>query len=135
MYPALAVALVSAVPNWVDSYTAWQQGINLEQLPSAMEQNTFWKANLECMTAPFEWVANPSNVKVDGTICPSGDIMIRISTPTGETVFKGFLVEDILNENADAGMSIGSSAYAGIPRPADLYPAELWRQLAIDDEN
>ena len=81
MYPALAVALVSAVPNWVDSYTAWQQGINLEQLPSAMEQNTFWKANLECMTAPCEWVAKPSNVKVDGTICPSGNIMIRISTP------------------------------------------------------
>lgn len=124
LYPSLGIALITAVPQWIDAGVALTNGLKPSQLAEANTQATFWERNLKCTESVFEWVENPQNVKVDGTICPSGDIMVRIEVPSQGGAYKGsirgILIDDILKQANTASLSLVGTAHAAVKPNAPL---------------
>lgn len=124
IYPSLAIAVLTAVPEWINAGTAMLNGLKPSQMAEAGTQSKFWARNLKCTESVFEWVENPQNVKVDGTICPSGDIMVRIEVPNKDGHYKGsirgILIDDILQQTKESSLSLVSSAHAAVNPAAPL---------------
>lgn len=112
LYPTLGISLLTAAPQWVDQARAAVQGINQASARDAEKQSMLWRRNLSCAAAPFAWYSNPSNVRVDATICDSGDIFVRAATPANGQFFKWIAIEDVVQAPAEAGNPIIPAAHA-----------------------
>lgn len=116
LYPTLGISLLTAAPQWVDQARAAVQGINQASARDAEKQSQLWRRNLSCAAAPFAWYSNPSNVKVDATICDSGDIFVRAATPANGQFFKWIAIEDVVQLPVDAGNPVIPAAQAAYKR-------------------
>ena len=140
IYPSLAIAVLTAVPEWINAGTAFMNGLKPSQMAEADTQSKFWSRNLKCTESVFEWVENPQNVKVDGTICPTGDIMVRIEVPNQDGHYKGsirgILIDDILKQTQISSLlplqlpSLVSTAHAAVKPNAPLVQKPSIRTLA-----
>jgi hypothetical protein len=112
IYPALVISLLTASPQWIDMVQKRAQGINRATAAEAEKQTLLWKRNLSCSASPFSWYNNPSNIKIDATICDSGDIFVRAITPTNDQFFKWLPLEDVVQLTTPAGKGVIPSARA-----------------------
>ena len=87
IYPTVLIALITAVPEWLKIVEGWRADIPAAQLEEARRQHELWKRNLECTLRPMELFLSPTNLKVDATVCVSGDVFVRIFTPANEGRF------------------------------------------------
>ena len=115
LYPALGVALLTAVPQWLDRALAVVNHTNQDSYKDALAQNKLWKKNISCGGAPSSWYVNPHNVKIDATICSSGDILVRAATPESSDFLRWVPVDEVIK--TDSGNSIFPTARAA-ERPA-----------------
>lgn len=104
LYPAFAVALITAGPQWIDKGRALALGIKGGSASEAEKQALLWRKNLSCSAAPFAWFNNPSNIKVDATICDSGDILVRANTPENAQFFKWLPLDDVVRTAGQGGL-------------------------------
>lgn len=137
IYPTVAVALITAAPTWADAWFAFREGLRITDVDDAVKQHEFWTKNLECTAAPFDWVENPNRIKIDGTICPSGDVMIRLSTPMRGDFIRGIFVEDLIaQQTAWTGPSLMTAHAATRDWPGDWpenWPEPMTRLLEHND--
>lgn len=108
LYPAAAGALLTAVPDWIDSIQAFRNGITNRSNMEAEQQLSLWRRNASCLSLPFGWYNNPGNVRVNATTCPSGDVLVRVSTPGPDS--------RTLLEWVDLGSILGESGGSLIPQ-------------------
>lgn len=120
LYPALGISMLSAAPDWIDKARATWSGVNSESLVDAKKQSELWRRNLTCAASPYSWYNNPSNVKVDATICDSGDIFVRASTPANGQFFKWIPLEEVVEAPGTKGNSVVPSANAAPATPLPL---------------
>lgn len=105
LYPAFAVALVSAGPQWIDRVKGFQVGVR-----SASEAETssmLWAKNPTCGANPAKGFLSPRNVAVDATICDSGDILVRAVTPQNPgslPIYKWLPLDDVVRANGGGGI-------------------------------
>lgn len=127
VYPTLAIALITAVPTWIEQYQKWNQNIMVHDLDVARRQAAFWAKNFSCSQAPFAWYSSPSDVKVDATICNSGDIFVHAVTPDNREHLYWVGLDEVLKRQAAAANPVVPAASAatlpgplpfGTPRPA-----------------
>ena len=88
LYPTVAVALLTALPTWIDKGLAVYHGTKTSSYAESDKQRALWRKNLSCSASPFSWYSNPRNVKVDATICDSGDVFVRAATPDNQNFFE-----------------------------------------------
>lgn len=82
LYPAFALALLTAVPDWIDRGLAVVKGIQDDRLSIAIERNRLFSRNLSCTGAPYQWYREPTTGRViDATLCPTGDLFVRVLVP------------------------------------------------------
>jgi hypothetical protein len=112
IYPTLAISILSAAPQWIDKVQALSNGVEDRSWEDAKQQQDAWRANLTCSAAPFDWYSTPENLKVDATICNSGDIFVRVSTPRQGNFYQWVLLNSIVNDTKTASLSLIPSAYA-----------------------
>ncbi len=85
VYPTLGVALVSAIPTWIDHYQASKKGVSTAVLDIANEQDRLWQANIDCTkTLDFRSIKNQHSIEVGAHVCPSGDVLVFIKQPNSE---------------------------------------------------
>lgn len=94
LYLAVVLALLTAVPGWVDSLGGILQGVMNAKYSEPQERHALFVRNGECLSAPVQWHREPRAGRViDATLCPTGDIYIRVLVPDAEsqlaTVFDG----------------------------------------------
>ena len=68
---------------------------------------------ISILSAPFDWYSTPENLKVDATICNSGDIFVRVTTPKQGNFYQWVLLNTIVKDKKTASLPLISSAYAG----------------------
>ena len=79
IYPALGIALITALPDWIDRGRAYYNGVNAAKYSIAERQVALWKKNISCLGAPTIFHPTQTNAKVDATICKkSGDVFIQV---------------------------------------------------------
>lgn len=81
LYPTLAVAVVGAVPTFVELARSVSAGVPFGKSAQAKEQQDLWAKNLKCTEANYDGLTNQVNVYVDATICKSGDVLVRYVGP------------------------------------------------------
>jgi hypothetical protein len=112
LYPTLAISIISAAPQWVDKAQAAFNGVKDRGWEEAKQQQEAWRSNLTCSAAPFDWYSTPENLKVDATICNSGDIFVRVQTPKQGNFYQWVLLKSIVKDEKTASLPFVSSAYA-----------------------
>jgi hypothetical protein len=123
IYPTLGVSLFSAAPQWVDQLKAAYYEVRNDSYELALRENALWKKNLSCATAPYAWYENPKDVRVDATICNSGDVFVRASSPGGQEVTKWVAVEDMFpsaSEGSGEGSGLIPAAKAATIEPGRM---------------
>ncbi len=115
IYPTLAVSILSAAPQWVDKAQAMFNGVEDRSWEQAKAQQEAWRDNLTCSAAPFDWYSTPENLKVDATICNSGDIFVRVATPRQGNFYQWVLLDAIVQDKKTASLPFLSSAHAAGP--------------------
>jgi len=123
VYPTLGIALLGAVPQWIDKGRAWYAGTQTATYSEAMKQNALWQKNFECSTAESNWYLNPRKIQVDATICHSGDLFVQLYPP-GEAPVRRFVSIDDLMNKPESGGGLVPAAHAAewMPVEATLRP-------------
>jgi hypothetical protein len=119
VYPTLAISLLGSIPTLIETVNSVKLGVPWGQSQIAELQNIMWKNNLLCSAAPFKWYTTESNFQVDGTICKSGDVLVRVEAPNKKTGFWWVPVEGVIKE--DKMVSLISVANAA----SDISPIVL----------
>jgi hypothetical protein len=82
LYPAFALALLTAFPQWLDRALAFAKGIHDMTNSEAMEMNSLFIRNMSCTGAPYQYYREPVQGRIiDATLCPSGDLYVRVLVP------------------------------------------------------
>jgi hypothetical protein len=78
VYPGLAVAIVGAVPTYIEAFRSYSIGVPFGRSFDAQEQNRLWQENFECsQQASFATIINKKKVEIGSTVCESGDVLLR----------------------------------------------------------
>ena len=133
LYSTLIGSLLTAGPLWIDQAKAAWQGISGGSVEEAELQNALWRKNMDCAASPYAWFNNPSNIKVDATICDSGDIFVRASTPSNGQFFKWIPLSDVIEADDEGGGIFPPAHAAALPAPvsaATVNPGQWMHRLA-----
>jgi len=98
LYPALAISVITAAPTWFDAGLAAYNKIEGRSFSEAKVQSERWAKNLPCTALPLNYNLTDSTVRVDATICNSGDIFVRAATADHKSHFYWVPVERIIGE-------------------------------------
>jgi hypothetical protein len=160
LYPALAVALLTAVPQWVETAQEAYKEFTAADSQTAgtapeSELVRFMKKNDECTRTPVDHtVTSPKNAEIWAVICSqTGDIFVMISTPSGEKIYSGVFVDEIADridsgkgifvtstdrdgedELAHATNSAVLDLFAAHASPVDPWPAEPASRIRNEDQ-
>ena len=130
VYPTLAVALISAFPTWSDMAFSFYHKISLASSAEAKKQRQFWMDHPLCTASRFDWFESANDVKIDGTICPNGNIFLRLNTPQGSYA-RGIYLDDII-EGSQA--SLGRDVLGLTAHAAARVDEEIARTLEATDQ-
>lgn len=102
IYPTFAVAVLGAIPQYIEVIKGFNMGVDANQVSYAENQNELWMKNHDCNLS-FNTIETIANSRVSIGACPSGDIQINITYPDDSTFIRwlGFdeLREDTFSHN------------------------------------
>ncbi|HEX8622281.1 MAG TPA: hypothetical protein VF718_09940 [Allosphingosinicella sp.] len=119
LYPTFGVAVVSAAPGLADKALATYHQTGTATYSGAVKQFEMWTKNAECTKGPVAWYDSPRKVKLDATLCDSGDLFVRAVTPDNRTVYHWVPLEEMIAPPEAAGGLI-PAAHAAPAAPVRL---------------
>lgn len=88
MYPTLFIAILGAIPQYSNWFSAWLHGIPASYLGAAKEQIELWDSNFECSKEnKLESIETLTNFQVGALVCPSGDVLVKVYSPLEKKPF------------------------------------------------
>lgn len=124
VYPTVIIALVSAIPTFVELYKSWNRDIPFGMSRTASEENKLWKKNFECSKGEFLSVKNDFNIEVGTIICRSGDVLLRIQAPGQQLIYRWVGLDSLTSEKIALGDWLIHPAHAA-SADVDLHPILL----------
>ncbi|HEX6375135.1 MAG TPA: hypothetical protein VFZ91_05390 [Allosphingosinicella sp.] len=128
LYPTFGVAVISASPGLADKALAVYHQTGTATYSDAIRQSEMWVKNAECSQGPVAWYSNPSRVKVDATMCPSGDLFVRAVTPDDRISYHWVPLDEVIAPPEPQGGGLIRAARAA---PAPVGPATAPVRLAM----
>lgn len=111
LYPTLFAAIIGAIPTYYEMIRSRSAGVDFGKYEKSKQQNALFAKNASCLKAPFDPLITDSNVKVDATICESGDVYITFVDPKGNTTIEWVSI-DISISSKSAALGIINQAVA-----------------------
>jgi hypothetical protein len=87
MYPALGLAVLSAIPTWIDFFQAISIGVPYSDVAYARKQHELFLNNLDCLKKDGNSITLRDNTDVRAAVCDTGAIWIKVTTANDQ---KGF---------------------------------------------
>lgn len=85
LYPGLAVAILGAIPTYIEGVKSYTYDVTFGSSFDAQEQNRLWRENFECVkNVTFSPIINKKNVEIASVVCESGDVLLRGRRPEWE---------------------------------------------------
>jgi hypothetical protein len=82
VYPGLVVAILGAVPTYMEAFNSYTLDVPFGRSFDAREQNRLWQENFECsQKANFATTINKKKVEIGSVVCESGDVLLRGRRP------------------------------------------------------
>jgi hypothetical protein len=111
---AIAVAILGAVPTGYNLYMSYMHGIPYSQVSHRLEQYDLWVKNFECKI-DYRSVGAGQGTKIDVGACPkSGDIALKVTTPSGKAAYEWIAFEQLEKATKSASLLslIATEAFA-----------------------
>ncbi len=111
---AIAVAILGAVPTGYNLYMSYMHGIPYSQVSHRLEQYDLWVKNFDCKI-DYRSVGAGQGTKVDVGACPkSGDIALKLTTPSGKAAYEWIAFEQLEKATKSASLLslIATEAFA-----------------------
>ena len=132
VYPTLAIALISALPTWIDHYQSARLGVSRQNLVLAEEQNRLWQANFDCAKAQeIQGIKTTRNVEVGAQVCPTGDVLIRLKLPDSELAKIRWVSARSLEQTAFFGASAAYAASASVGSESRSVVNQRWLRAGL----
>lgn len=112
---ALAGLVVAALPAPVQLAGALLLGVPYADFLPALRENKLWKENLACASAPFDGLATAQNMQVDAVVCQSGNVLVRVKSPNGNTAYRWVPLDSVIDQTAGTFSLISTAQAAGVP--------------------
>lgn len=112
LYPSFAIAVVGAVPQYINVVKGAVIGVDANVVAYAEEQRRLFIRNMDCQLS-LETVTTQTNSNIAVGACPSGDIQVNIQYPNGERVVQWFAFEKFTAHQASLLSSFIGTAMAG----------------------
>jgi hypothetical protein len=137
VYPTFVIALVGAVPTFKELYDSHSRDVDFGTSKIAEMRNEMWRKNMTCGMAPMDPLINDFNVAVDATICKSGDVLIRVTTPAKKQFFEWVSTDAIFSANVanTAALTLFSNAIAEQAGYQDDWPEPGWPDSGFDSDS
>lgn len=120
MVPAALAPLYTAAPVWADKALAIRNDFVSGSFKEGKEQLRLAQRNMECLQAPYKFYSNPNRLKIDGTICPSGDVLLRaVDGLQRQGIY--FVGTSTLQNQLEAAAALPAPS---IPASTESWPAE-----------
>ena len=134
VYPTFVIALVGAVPTFKELYDSRSRDVDFGTSKIAEMRNEMWRKNMTCGMAPMDPLINDFNVAVDATICKSGDVLIRVTTPAKKQFFEWVSIDAIFSANLSntAALTLVSSALADQTGYQEDWPETGWPDSELE---
>ncbi len=98
LFPTLIISLITAVPQWIEVYSAMRADVTKEEYREGERLLDFMSAHPECVAAPFDWYEAIDALRVDGTICDNGNIFVRVEYAPAKTAYAFVDISDVVGE-------------------------------------
>jgi hypothetical protein len=137
LYPTLGIALLTAFPEWIKLVEAWKSNLSTDQLVQAEKQKELWEKNLKCTTTPMQFFENTHKVKVDATVCESGDVFVRVFAPDNRNAYYWVDVDGLLQTASYPGL-VSSAHAASLPNIVKVQASQtsfVMCQRFVDNRN
>jgi hypothetical protein len=109
VYPSLAVAVLGAVPTYLDAIKSLVLGVPIGTSAEAQEQNGLWQKNFDCpQKHPFTSMKTKQEVEIASIVCDSGDVLLSGKRPDWEIPRYRWVSAKDLAPNAVASASHAS---------------------------
>jgi hypothetical protein len=135
VYPALAIALISAAPQYIQVLKAFERDVPVKEVAATEREHALWVKNLDCvgkMLLPD--TALPDNTRVGARVCPSGDVLVKVKRATGAESYRWLPLDDGEPPATVAALSvIGISSAAAaddVAAGADGQTCHHWQNQA-----
>ena len=114
LYPGLVIAVIGAVPTYMEAFKAYSLGVPFGRSFDAREQNRLWQENFDCaQKATFSMIINKKKVEIGSVVCESGDVLLRGKRPEWEQPqLRWVSWGEVVPSGRSALMDIVTSAYA-----------------------
>ena len=118
--PCICNSILGAVPTYIELYRSNSKNVPFGESKKAALRNELWRKNMRCTAlAPIDPLITDFNVEVDATICPSGDVLVRIFGPQNFQAFEWVSVDKFFAKDY-ASISIISEATASETNESNL---------------
>jgi len=124
LYPTLLVAIIGAIPTYIQLFQSFQLGVPYRKVDTATEQAKIWSENWQCLTnRPFEKITTVQNVTVSAIGCPNGYLLISLKPADAKEVYHWLSIKDLLGmqeATQGRGKAIASETYLKPQRIAQV---------------
>jgi hypothetical protein len=123
LYPSFAIAIVGAVPQYIDVVKGILMDVDTSAVADAEEQQRLFIRNIDCRLS-LEAVTTQTNSNVAVGACPTGDIQVDIQYPDGDRVVRWFAFEKFTPLQASLLSSFIKTAMADEPTNVNMKLAQ-----------
>ena len=128
MFPAAIIPLYTAIPVWMDKALALYHDYRNGSYKDSQEQIQLAYRNMDCLRAPYSYYTNPTRLKIDGTICKSGDILVRAQDGL-ERQAVYFLPVSLIQDRIEASAPQHVQATAAADSPVEMSADENGQRI------
>lgn len=128
IYPTFAIAVLGAIPQYIDVVKGLMIGVATSEVSNAEKQHSLWVKNSNCHLS-LEPITTAENTQVSAGVCGTGDIQINIEFPDQRRVIHWFSLDEISTLSSIDSFDFISSAEASDTIFAPITIANLSQQV------
>jgi len=125
LYPTFGVAVITAAPGLADKALATYHQTGTATYSGAVKQFEMWTKNAECAKGPVAWYDSPRKVKLDATLCESGDLFVQAITPDHRTFYHWVPLDEVIAPPEPGGGLIPAAHAAPMAPAVPVAPVRL----------
>lgn len=125
MYPTLLLAIIGTMPTLYELYNSRKLDVPFGFSKTAIQQDEIWHKNFECIQQQKpKCVKTKFNVEVGAIVCPSGDVLLQVTSPDDSKIIRWVSLETFgLNKISTADFFPGEAFASDLHKKEKLAQA------------
>ena len=127
IYPTFAIAVLGAIPQYINVIQGLAIGVETSQVSYAVNQNKLWKKNQNCNLSLIT-IKTIENSRLSIGACPTGDIQVNIIFPDDSRVVRWLGFDELKNVSSiDNGIFEGLGISTAVAEKIEPLKIQLAR--------